>query len=219
MKNIINNTEAFLLDFDGVVVESANIKTQAFYDVYLRYGEQIAEAARDYHIKNQGVSRYKKFVAIHHKYLNKICGNEEVEDMSQDFSKIVFQKVLKATLVNGVVDFFVQMRAKNVPIFLLSATPHEELFKICETRNLFQYFKNIYGSPYEKSEKGEEIIQYYNFNREKVVFIGDSVSDFKASQQIKVKFIGRVPEKETNPFDGLVKTIKDFEELILNDRT
>ncbi len=208
------NLEVVFLDFDGVVVESANIKTQAFYELYLPYGVYVAEQARDYHLKNQGVSRYKKFDEMHKLFLNKVCSKNEKEILSTKFSKIVFKKIIEAPLVDGVLDFLKEMQNQNIPVFLLSATPHEELLTICEARRILGYFKMIYGAPYEKSEIGRKIINEYYFSKEHIVFIGDSPSDFKAASLIDVNFIGRVPDGEENSFDVSIFTIKDFSSLI-----
>jgi len=216
MKNMLpKNLEAVFLDFDGVVVESANIKIQAFYELYLPYGIDVAEQARDHHLKNQGVSRDKKFDEMHKLFLNKVCSENEKEKLSTKFSEIVFEKIIAAPLVDGVLRFLKEMQNQHIPVFLLSATPHEELLAICEERGILGSFKGVYGMPYEKSEIGEEIINEYHLNKEGIVFIGDSLSDFKAASIINVKFIGRVPDDEENPFDVSVFAIKDFSVLIL----
>ena len=33
-------------DFDGVLAESVNIKTDAFYEMFLKYGKDIAEKVK-----------------------------------------------------------------------------------------------------------------------------------------------------------------------------
>ena len=54
IKNII-------FDFDGVILDSVNIKTEAFYKLFEQYGSKIANQVVDYHIINGGMSRFKKF--------------------------------------------------------------------------------------------------------------------------------------------------------------
>ncbi len=215
MKNMLSkNLEAILLDFDGVVVESAHIKTQAFYDLYLPHGVDKAEKARDYHLQYQGVSRYKKFDEIHKLFLNSVCSEDEKESLSTKFSEIVFEKIIEAPLVDGVLDFLKKMQLQEVSVFLLSATPHEELLTICRVRGILDYFKAAYGAPHEKSTMGEKIISHYHFNKESIIFIGDSLSDFKAASAIDVTFIGRVLEGEKNPFEPSIKTITNFLDLM-----
>ena len=51
----------FIFDFDGVIAESVSAKTDAFREMYLPYGEEIANQVVDYHINHGGVSRFEKF--------------------------------------------------------------------------------------------------------------------------------------------------------------
>ena len=45
-------------DFDGVIVESVDIKTKAFAMLFEHEGRDIANRVIDYHLKNSGVSRF-----------------------------------------------------------------------------------------------------------------------------------------------------------------
>ncbi len=214
MKSTLNKTRSFFLDFDGVVVESADIKTEAFYDLYLPYGKEVAILAKDYHLNHQGVSRSKKFDAMHELFLGKKCSDDEKKILTKKFSELVFDKILLCPLVDGIIGFLKQQKEKNIPVFLLSATPHDELLNICEKRGLSLFFKEMYGAPFEKSERGTFIMQQHHFAKNDIIFIGDSISDFNAASAIGVNFIGRVKEGDKNPFDSKVKVIKDFKALL-----
>jgi beta-phosphoglucomutase-like phosphatase (HAD superfamily) len=49
MKHMLpQNPKSYFLDFDGVVIESTDIKTNAFYEIYLTCGADIAEKARSF---------------------------------------------------------------------------------------------------------------------------------------------------------------------------
>ena len=50
-----------VFDCDGVVLDSNQIKTQAFYNATQSYGHEFADQLVNYHLKNGGVSRYEKF--------------------------------------------------------------------------------------------------------------------------------------------------------------
>jgi len=207
------SVEAIFLDFDGVVVESADVKTQAFYALYQPYGKAIAEQARQYHIEHQGVSRYNKFDAIHKKFLNKMCSPEEAEKLSDLFSKIVFQQIIEVPFVPGVIDFLKKMGGKNIPVFLLSATPHDELCEIANIKGIESYFTKIFGSPTTKIAAGNQIMREWGFNPDKIAFVGDSTSDLRAAEALEVQFIGRVRAKYATPF-GDKPIIQDFTELL-----
>ena len=73
MKNLqVNN--AIIFDFDGVVLASHLVKTQAFYYVFKFYGNKLALKSQKLHLDNTGVSRLRKFKYILKIfYLKSIC--------------------------------------------------------------------------------------------------------------------------------------------------
>ena len=56
----IQSKKLFIFDFDGVIVDSVDIKTEAFGEIYSNYGSSITEKVKNYHIENGGLSRYEK---------------------------------------------------------------------------------------------------------------------------------------------------------------
>jgi len=207
------NLEAVFLDFDGVVIESADIKTQAFYALYLPYGEKIAEQAKNYHIQYQGINRNQKFNAIHKNFLNRECHQEESDTLSKRFSEIVFQEIIECPFVEGIIEFLKKMTSNNTPVFLLSATPDEELKIIVKERQIDHYFKKIFGAPSSKVESGALIMNQFGLKSEDTIFIGDSESDLKAAETLKIPFLGRSLWHD-NPIFKDYPTIKNFSELL-----
>ena len=53
IKNII-------FDFDGVVLDSVPVKTEAFIKLFQSYEKQHVDKLIEYHLKNGGKSRYLK---------------------------------------------------------------------------------------------------------------------------------------------------------------
>ena len=51
--------DALVFDFDGVLVESTDIKTMAFATLYKHHGQAIVEKVTSYHAKHAGISRFK----------------------------------------------------------------------------------------------------------------------------------------------------------------
>ena len=61
--------KVIILDFDGVIVESLDIKTQAFRDLFSNYPEHIDEIM-NYQLEYNPFSRYIKFEHIVTNILN-----------------------------------------------------------------------------------------------------------------------------------------------------
>src|SRR3990167_3679020 len=139
MKNF--DWQAIIFDFDGVVVESGKIKTQAFAELYRPYGEDIVARVVQFHNQNGGLSRYRKFRHFQEYYLNKPPLTEEEEkELDIRFSELVVEAVIAAEPVPGAVELIRQQAAK-IPLFVASGTPEIELKVIVERRGLTPYFK------------------------------------------------------------------------------
>ena len=63
--------KTLIFDFDGVIIDTASIKTEAFYKLFRKYGSNIAKKAKNYHLENEGISRFEKFEYIINKFLKK----------------------------------------------------------------------------------------------------------------------------------------------------
>ncbi|MDP1549382.1 MAG: HAD hydrolase-like protein, partial [Nitrosomonas sp.] len=145
MKNF--DWQAIIFDFDGVVVESGKIKTQAFAELYHPYGEDIVTAVVQFHTQNGGMSRYRKFRHFHEHFLSK-PPLTEVEEKQLDirFSELVVEAVIAAEAVPGAVELIRQQSGK-IPLFVASGTPETELKVIVERRGLAPYFTEVRGAP------------------------------------------------------------------------
>ncbi len=50
----LNHYQTLIFDCDGVILNSNQVKTQAFYKATLSYGEAAAESLVNYHIQHGG---------------------------------------------------------------------------------------------------------------------------------------------------------------------
>ena len=88
MKNQdIESYQAILFDFDGVLAECMDVKTEAFAQLYEPYGEDVVKKVVKHHVENGGISRYVKIKYYHEKYLNKNIDEEQVENIASAISK------------------------------------------------------------------------------------------------------------------------------------
>ena len=60
--------EGVIFDFDGTIVDSVNIKTNAFAKIYEPFGKNIVKKVIKHHNENGGLSRFEKFKHYHKKY-------------------------------------------------------------------------------------------------------------------------------------------------------
>ena len=92
---------AVVFDFDGVILESADLKTEAFVEMFMVHGTKIAEQVRTHHLANLGISRYKKFEWIYATLLQKPLSEQTSQALGQQFSDLALAKILAAPMVPG----------------------------------------------------------------------------------------------------------------------
>ncbi len=205
-------TKIIIFDFDGVIIESFDIKTQAFRELFKTYPGKVDEIV-EYHQQNGGVSRYKKFKYIYTNILKQPLDEATLKELGEKFSSLVVEEVKKCPYVPGVLEF-IREKSKKLKLFIVSGTPEEELRTIVVARGIAKYFKGIYGSPAIKSEIMQEILIREKIDRKDAIFIGDTITDYKEAIRAEVPFIARINSLSENPLLELaIPKFHDFYEL------
>ena len=189
----MSKIEAIIFDFDGVILNSANIKTEAFLELFSQYPEH-QQAIKDYHIENQGITRYKKFEWIYKELLNKEYNEQIKRQLSEDFSVLVFEKIMNTNPIPGAIDFLESLQDR-IPAFIASGTPDEELNKIIEGRGFDKYFKAVYGSNISKEEAIDKVADQESAEYSDMMFIGDAVTDYRAAKVRNIPFVAVYSEE------------------------
>jgi len=200
-----------ILDFDGVIVESTDIKTGAFRKLFSSCSEHVDTIVK-YHKKHMGVSRYEKFSYIFKNILKRPLSEEKMAELSRRFSALVVEEIKACLLVPGALEFL-EKYSKRVKLFIASSTPEEELRYLVKARGLQKYFRGMYGAPSKKSEIVLKIMKEEGVEKKEVLFVGDSAADHTEAEKAGVQFMGRVANLADCPFPEGVKTIKDLNEL------
>lgn len=208
--------KAIIFDFDGVIVDSVGLKSEAFSEIYSKYGSVIKNKVVRHHESNGGISRFEKFKYYHKKFLNKNITSNELEKISNQFSELVVKKVEKADYVEGVINF-IQSTLSNKMMFISTATPTEEIKQILIKRNINFFFTKVYGSPEKKESHIKKIMKKYDFKSDELLFIGDSKNDLDASKKMNLDFILVKNEYNVTLQKNYIgKTIKNFKNFDYN---
>jgi len=213
MTTLRDVVDLIVFDFDGTICESADVKTDAFYQLYLdEQGEEFATAVRDYHILHAGVSRYDKIKYYEEELLGRPCTDERMAEVAGRFGDIVRDRVIAAPLAPGVAGFF-DMHAGEVPMLVASATPTEELREIIAARGITHWFDQVEGSPRLKGDIVAGYVTEHAAAPERAVMVGDQVSDIEAARHAGVRFVAYRPAGEDRLFDETVTVVTDFRAL------
>jgi phosphoglycolate phosphatase-like HAD superfamily hydrolase len=181
---------AVVFDFDGVILESADVKTDAFCELFSHLPAEQVAAVRRHHLDNLGISRFKKFAWIYENLLGKAISDDESTALGQRFSDLALEKILAAPFVTGA-DVALRELSARYPLFVASGTPHDELGMIVERRGLGGHFREVWGTPTEKPRILTDVMARHGWGRDEVLFIGDGMSDYKAAHEVGVQFLAR----------------------------
>jgi phosphoglycolate phosphatase-like HAD superfamily hydrolase len=203
-------------DFDGVIAESVTAKTEAFKEMYAKYGNEVVKKVEEYHLNHGGVSRFEKFVYWEKIFFGRTLSTEQVEQMASTFSRLVLKKVINAPEVPGA-NAFIQKYSKTLRFWIITGTPTNEIELIAYNRNLTEFFIGVHGSPKNKKYWTEFLIKKYKLNRNETLFLGDATTDRDAALFSKLHFALRENEENKALFiDYTGVSFKDFFELEKN---
>ncbi len=204
---------AIIFDFDGVICESVDAKTEAFKKLFQGYPKHLDKIIQ-FHIVNGGMSRYEKFKVIYRDFLKLELTEEESRRLGEQFTEYSYDAVVNSAFVKGAYEFL-NKYYKRLPLFVVSGTPQEEMISVVRERKLSHFFQGVYGSPQLKAALIRKILSERNLAADKVVFVGDSINDYTGADHAGVRFVGRVRPKHPNPFRDVrvEKLVEDLEEL------
>lgn len=182
----IANYQTFIFDCDGVVLNSNKVKTEAFYQAALPYGEAAAQQLVNYHVERGGISRYKKFEW----FVEQLCKEQKGPTLAQlleTYAIEVRNGLLSCEIAQGLAEL--RSRTQDANWLIVSGGDQQELRDVFTARGIAHLFDGgIFGSPDTKDtilarEKASGNI------RETAVFLGDSRYDHVAASNAQLDFI------------------------------
>ena len=193
---------AILFDFDGVLVESNEIKSLAFHDLYLGHGTEAASSALDIHVRHHGASRFEKFAIMHREILGREITAAESAALGEQFAEICFERVCACPAVAGARDVL-ELWAARIRLSIVSATPQDELRAIVKARGLTPFFRHILGKPGSKLDNINQILRQDRLAPGDALFDGDQISDNEAAHRAGLPFIARAAGPAAEAFREL----------------
>jgi len=180
---------ALFFDFDGVIVDSVEVKTRAFATVFAPYGEAAQKTMVAYHTAHHGVSRYEKFRYFATTVLGRKADDALLGELDRRMRAVVVDEVVKAPYIQGALSF-VERQSRLRPCYVVSATPREELEEIIRRRGIADLFRGLRGSPKSKSENLRELLAICGAKPNEGIMFGDAEADLTAATELGLEFVG-----------------------------
>lgn len=202
--------KALALDFDGVVLDSVQVKSRAMAALFADEQPGDVAAIVALHERLGGIDRYRKFDMIHADILRRPLSPERRAELGRRFSELALREVLDSPFIAGAPELLAECRRRNIPVFVASGTPEDELRDIVARRGLVPLLAEVHGSPRTKPVILAELMERHGLRPDEMVFVGDALTDFEAAQVTAIPFIGVVPKALDNPFAPTVLIVPDL---------
>jgi len=180
--------KVIILDFDGVLVESNEIKDKAFEHVFAAYPQHLP-AILEYH-RRTSLIRFGKFRHIYENILRRPYTPQDEQRLGAEFSKYCIEQVVLCPWVKGAPQFLKFFKGR-VPMYIASINPPQDMEAILKARGIDGYFEKVYTVTADKSGALKEVLARHNAVGTEAVFIGDSNGDAGSARKAGVFFMGR----------------------------
>lgn len=182
-----------IFDFDGVVLDSNRLKTDAFGTVLVGAGYSAATVQRflAYQARNFGRSRYLLFDDFLRDFAATESGERDPERLLSAFGRACVEGYGTAAETDGIRRLLDQLQGRGARLFVASGSDQEELRGVVAARGLGGYFEDVLGSPMRKSDCVGAILRSIGSAdaAASAWFVGDAVADLQAAEDHGVAFV------------------------------
>lgn len=206
-----NDPKVLVFDFDGVLLESVDVKDEAYRELFPDTTAKQRQAVYDFHRASPGIHRRVKVERILTEVLNRPADEAIVDSALERIREIVWERLMECPEVTGV--RAVLEAHEHLPKYVVSAAPHEELQELAWARDLARYFRDVLGSPPGKAELLGWILQQEGVSPGDAIIFGDRLSDLHAAEDAGVYFVGRRTSYGAREFPKDIPVIDSFIEL------
>jgi phosphoglycolate phosphatase len=204
--------KALALDFDGVILESMDLKVRVFRELFAA-PPAVRDRIERLYVETGGMSIFDQFTLVHRDILRRALPPAELAALDREFRRRVDADLARCPLVRGTAELLAR-RAGELPLFVVSGVPEDDLRRQVTRRGLDRFFRSVTGAPRPKPDLLRAIVAAHGWAPGEVVFVGDGPYDEGAAAEAGVGFVGRVPAGRPSPFhDGALAIVADLAEL------
>ncbi len=181
--------KTLVFDCDGVVLNSNQLKIQAYHDVAIKFGasEVQAQALVDHHVNLGGISRYPKFEYFLREIMQQPVTEQAMQALLDSFTAEVKRLLIDCEIAPDLM--LIREANPSAKWMIISGGDQVELCDIFKQRGIDKLFDaGIYGSPDNKDVILAREIETGNIAKP-ALFIGDSRYDHQASTNAGLDFV------------------------------
>jgi phosphoglycolate phosphatase-like HAD superfamily hydrolase len=167
-----------VFDFDGTLVQSAERKQQAFFDIFPSECSAVVATVLASHPEASRYDIIPRIIAEAQR--TRVATLANVDDLIDAYARLAMASVADAPEIPGAGRVICAF-AERMATYLLSATPLDQLQVLLAQRGWVPYFSRIYGYPCEKSEVVSSLLCQHAIPPSRFLIVGDGPGDKQAA--------------------------------------
>lgn len=199
--------KVFVFDFDGTLVQSNEIKRNAFYDSsvdFLQHKDAVDEvlAAIPERSRFEIIERIYDLIATR---TGSARSQAAIDAAVNSYSTLVREGVSSCPELPGATEVLKELKKHGRTIFVSSNTPVGPLAELLQRRGWSALIAGHFGFPSQKSETIRELMKEHGLQPKDIIVIGDGRSDEVSAAENGCDFF-RI--ESHNSLQELLKVIK-----------
>lgn len=186
-RELLDAALAIVLDFDGTLVDSNEIKFSAFERCFAEHPHRLAEIIA-YCRGSHHTPRSAKFRHVYETILRLPYTNDVEAMISLRFAEATTEQIVAAREIPGAARFL-REAPRGRPVCLLSSTPHEVLLEIVGRRGWSRHFAEVRGAPVDKGTWIPGFCRAAGVDPARALFFGDTAEDVTAANAAGCAFV------------------------------
>ena len=136
----IFETKIMVFDFDGVIIDSTEVKVDEYRNLFSQFtkNEDTLNKIISIYRNSAGIPREITLKKVFKEVLDKTVSNQEVENLSLDYSKQIFQRLEAIEPLKGFLEYLAIHKEINKHI--ISGAPNSDVSYLIKKLNLTKYF-------------------------------------------------------------------------------
>ena len=177
------------LDFDGVIMDSVEVKAEAMRRIGEPFGPELRDRLLLYHRIEGGINRVEKFRWLYREAYGREISDTELAELCARFTDCIGDALLECPFLPGL-DALLGYWHGKVPIYVCSGAMQNELEELLSARGKAGYFAGIRGYPPEKTTLLGDILREARVDPATAVMVGDTATDSRAAEANGTMFFG-----------------------------
>lgn len=201
--------KTIIFDFDGVILDSARMKTAAFAEVYGSEDPGKVAEVVTYQEQHGGIGRRQKFEYFERTVFGRLGDTAAVDRLCDRFAEIIDEGMMTCAFIPGAEDVLAHLET-TVAMHVVSGMPEADLKNVIERRGLSRYFRTVSGSPKAKHAAFLSVMRMENAKPAECLAVGDAPTEFHAARKIGIPFLAIVAPDVADLFPDYVRKAPDL---------